>query len=332
MQKKFSIIGAGAWGTAMGLHLALKDNKVLLWAFEKHIKEMIESQRQNYFLQGYTLESNIDATNEIEEALEFSDYVFWAVPVQYIAGIVEKIDSSRYSGKCFINLSKGLEISRKRFPLEILRENFGENSEYIALAGPSFASEFAAGKPTILVAASDKLNTAKDIQDIIQQRAVRVYTSDDAYGIQLAGAFKNIYAIAAGIADGMELGGNARAALITRALVELTRLATQLNASPETIAGAAGIGDLILTCTSEKSRNYSFGLQIGKGSSPDEIIARTDKAVEGYYSTKAAFEFSKVKMVELPIANILYEVLYENLSPGKALKALLERSPKPEWY
>ena len=230
----------------------------------------------------------------------------------------------------FVYLAKGIEREHNIFPYDILKKYFGENSVSV-MSGPSFADEVAAGKPTVLVIASKNNNFAKKIQHMFSNESLRIYTSDDPIGVSLGGALKNIIAIAAGICDGMELGHNARAALITRGLSEIVRLGNAMNVDIKTLFGIAGVGDLILTCTSKKSRNYIFGLRIGKGEKTEDIIASMKQVAEGIYSTYGALYLAKKFNIEMPITKTVHQIIWNGKSPKQGVIELMTRPLKSEW-
>ncbi len=323
---KIGVIGGGAWGTAVAVHLARTGNDVVLWVRETEVKTSIEREGINPFLPDVRVD--FDVTDDVNRALTNRDFVFWAVPVPFMRSVLSTVD--RPEPALHVNLSKGLEQGSLKFPIDILMEKL--TGSFAVVSGPSFALPFAQGLPAVLVAASEIGDDAINLQSLMQSGNVRVYTSEDIRGVETGGAFKNVYAIASGISDGMGLGANARAAMITRAIVELTRLAKAMGAEDRTISGAAGLGDLILTCTSDMSRNYTFGKRIGMGEKPACIISTVNKAVEGYHTAKAEVELATKLDIEIPIAEVVNAIVYDDLSPQQGLTELLSRPSKPEWW
>ncbi len=329
--EKISVIGAGAWGTAISIHIARLGYKVNLWVREKETLDCITNTKMNkLFLPNHIIPENVMPSNDINEIIKDSKILLWAVPTQHLRKIISDTISNIPKNAFHINLAKGIEREHNIFPYDILKEYFGENSVSV-MSGPSFADEVAAGKPTVLVIASKNNNFAKKIQHMFSNESLRIYTSDDPIGVSLGGALKNIIAIAAGICDGMELGHNARAALITRGLSEIVRLGNAMNVNIKTLFGIAGVGDLILTCTSKKSRNYIFGLRIGKGEKTEDIIASMNQVAEGIYSTYGALYLAKKFNVEMPITKTVHQIIWNGKSPKQGVIELMTRPLKSEW-
>jgi len=326
---KISVIGAGAWGTAFANHMAQMGMPVMLWVREDDVCRQIESERVNRtFLPGIRLDDGIGSTTDLDNALANVEYVFWAVPAQHLRDVAQCAKPP--ANAIHIVMAKGIERNTWRFPFQILEEILAVEN-IIVLSGPSFAEEVAQGKPTVLVAASKSLNNARRIQHLISGAALRAYHSDDPLGVSLGGAYKNIIAIATGISDGLGFGHNARAALITRGLSELVRLGEMLGARRETLFGAAGVGDMILTCTSKISRNYSLGNRIGQGEKFGDIVDSMIHVAEGAYSTFGALHFAQSTDTELPIAIEVHEILWSGKDPLTGAKALMSRPLKSEW-
>jgi len=327
--KKTSVIGAGAWGTAFSIHLARCGYKVKMWVRERELAGKMKTSRRNKtFLPDFEIPKNVFFTNDLREAIDFSPVIFWAIPTQFLRGFLSDI---KFSGdEINIILSKGIERDRWLFPYQIF-EQATNSSRVCVLSGPSFAEEVARGLPTVLVAAAKNMKVAREIQHLVASQFLRVYRSDDVLGVSLGGAYKNIIAIAAGISDGLSLGHNARAALITRGLSEMVRLAERMGAKRETIFGAAGAGDMILTATSKLSRNYSVGFRIGKGEKFSSFKGEMIQVAEGVFSTFGAMHFAKIFDIELPIAEQVHNILWNDKSPEEGVKELMTRPLKEEW-
>lgn len=323
--KTTSVIGAGTWGTAIANLLALKGFKVKLWAREEEVVKSINSKKiNNLYLPKIKLSPNIIATSDINEAIDYIDIIVNAVPVQFIRDIFSKIRNLP-KNRIVLNLSKGIEIKTLKTPSEILKEFFGEN--IYVLSGPNFAIEIAQKKPAATTIAGPDKNIRKKLQKIFFTNYFRVYENDDMIGCEIAGALKNVIAIAAGMCDALSLGYNTKAALITRGLNEIRKLGKAKGARDITFLGLAGIGDLVLTCNSIISRNYQAGYQISKnGRFTDKI-----HIAEGIYTAKAAYLLSKKLKVDMPITKEVFNVIYKNKKPIEALNTLMKRSLKSEF-
>ena len=323
------VLGAG-WGTALAMHMARVGHTVHLWTpFEKEIEEMRATRENPRLLPGVKIEEDIDFTTDLSVARR-CDIVMVAVPSMVIGQTAERLrevlDGCSPVIACF---SKGLEDGTKRRLSEVLHEGVPW-CKIAVVSGLSHAEEVARGVPTSLVSASCDLDTAEYMQDSMMSDRLRIYTNQDMVGVELGGALKNIIALAAGITDGLELGDNTKAALITRGLSEIATLGVKMGAKRETFAGLTGIGDLIVTCTSMHSRNRRCGILIGKGLPADEAMAQIGMTVEGYHATKTAHELSLLQDVEMPIVTQCYNVLYGGLAAGEALKQLMARPKKHE--
>ncbi|MGM0643348.1 MAG: NAD(P)H-dependent glycerol-3-phosphate dehydrogenase [Thermodesulfobacteriota bacterium] len=331
--KKIGVVGAGSWGTALAKHLAGKGFEIDLWAFEKEVKEQIQKTRENqYFLEGVTLPENIHPSNDLEKVVSGKDLVLVVVPSHCMREVAQNMKGFMRPESIVVSASKGIENKTHLTMTDILREKFDfmDSGNFAVLSGPSFAKEVADNSPTVVAAASSDLKTAEFVQKVFSGPAFRVYVNTDTVGVEIGGAVKNVIAIAAGICDGMALGYNARAALITRGLAEMKRLGTRLGADPLTLAGLAGVGDLMLTCTGELSRNYTVGKKIGKGQKIEDIISEMRMVAEGVKTTKSVYNLSRKLGVELPICNEVYYVLFEDLDVNQTIKRLMNRDLKHE--
>lgn len=327
---KIAVVGAGAWGTTVAALLSEKGYQVSIWCRESEVAESINKERKNsLFLPEVTLPP-LEAFTEFQKLKE-ADLLVNAVPVQFIRDVWENIKSYLNKPKPVVNLSKGIEVSTGKRVSEIFSDLFGE-IPYAVLSGPSFAAEVALKKPTAVSVASKDLNFAEKVQHIFHTRFFRVYTHHDVTGVELAGALKNVFAIAAGISDGLNLGLNARASLINRSIVEMAKLGKAMGAKIKTFWGLAGMGDLVLTCTGDLSRNRSVGLRIGKGEKLSDIVKSMKSVAEGVETTKAVYRLSYELGIDMPIATEVYKILFENKEPLASIKNLMEREPKFEFY
>lgn len=328
--KKVAVIGDGGWGTTLAVLLSGKGLDVSLWgAFSDYVK-VVGSTRENIkFLPGVKIPEDVKITGSLKDALDGRDLVILAVPSQFMRGVLDKIKHEDLSGKRFLSVTKGIENGTLKRMSEVITECLGKQ-RLAVLSGPTIALEVAKLSPTTAVVASDNEEFARDAQEALITDRFRVYTSDDVIGVEIGGSVKNIIAIAAGALDGLGFGTNAKAALLTRGLVEIVRLGTAMGARRETFYGLSGLGDLTTTCVSQYSRNRWLGEEIGKGKKLGEILKETDMVVEGVATTKAAFDLAKKYNVEMPITSQIYGVLYGNKDPKVALRELMTRSPKPE--
>jgi glycerol-3-phosphate dehydrogenase (NAD(P)+) len=329
---KISIIGAGSFGTAMALVAERCGNEVMLWAHDARVAEAIGSSRTNpLYLPGVTLPDEVWATNDIEEAATFSDTIFMVVPSHYYREVLTKIRGFLRSPVTVISGTKGIENETLARMSEISAEVLGESLKAFAvLSGPTFAIETARGDPTAAVIASSDVESARTIQQALSCATFRLYHSSDVVGVELAGSLKNVIAIAAGVLEGLGLGNNTTAALITRGLHEITRLSVALGGRMETMAGLAGMGDLVLTCTGSLSRNRAVGVALGKGRKLPDILGQMRAVAEGVKTSRSAKELSDRHQIEMPIVTEMYQVLYGNESPREALQRLMSRSLKAE--
>jgi len=326
-----TVIGAGSWGTTLACLLSDKGYDVTLWAFEKDLVDEINQTRINgIYLPDVTIPDNLKVTNNIEEALKKARYVVNAVPAQYTRLVFKEAAACLNNEAVIISVSKGIERGTLLTVSSILKEM--TRHPVTVLSGPSFAKEVIKKLPTAVTLATADNNTGIALQEIFNTQYFRVYTHDDIIGAEMGGALKNVMAIAAGIAESLGLGNNARASLITRGLIEMTRLAVAIGARERTFSGLSGIGDLVLTCTSPLSRNYTVGMKLGQGLKLKEILGLTKSVAEGVATAESAYALSQKYSIEMPIIEQVYKILYEDKDPSLAVKDLMERSLKSEFY
>lgn len=332
---KVSVIGGGTWGSAFALYLGRMKIETQLWIREDDIYQDIIQRRENRtFLPGHIFPPSVSFFHNLKEATESSQIVFVAVPSKFCRQIYNQLAPHLSNQQIIVSLTKGLEEKSLKRMSEVMEEIFSSKfSPQIAiLSGPSFAKEVAEQQPTAVVVASKDVALAQRIQHLISSVSFRAYTSQDVIGVELAGALKNVIAIAAGILDALQLGTNSMAALITRGLYEITRLGLKLGAKKETFSGLAGIGDLVLTCTGRLSRNRFLGSELGKGKPLTEIVRGMKMVAEGVTTTLSARLLAQREGVEMPICEEVYQVLYNNKNPQQAVQDLMTRRLKEEHY
>jgi glycerol-3-phosphate dehydrogenase (NAD(P)+) len=327
---KCAVVGAGAWGTALANLLSENGHETTIWAYEADVAESINSSAENRrFLAGVPLHSALRASAAIDPACEGAELIVFAPPSHVLRKVVA--DASRFIGADvpLVVATKGIERESLMLMTDVTAAEV-PGRPIVALSGPSFALEVANHLPTAIVAASLDAEAAKLVQQTFSTSAFRVYTQRDVTGVELAGAVKNVMAVATGIADGLQLGFNARAALITRGLAEMTRLGVKLGAEPATFAGLAGIGDLVLTCTGSLSRNRAVGLEIGRGATLQEVLHGRETVAEGVTTTESAKALAAREGIEMPIVNAVHRVLYDRQPARWALVELMTRGLKGE--
>lgn len=332
---RIGAIGAGSWGTTLANLLAEKGFLVDMWVREEDVCWQIKDEKENkVFLPGFKLSERLNPVQTFEEALREKDVVLMATPSHVFREVLVNMKPFLHPEMKIISATKGIENDTLKIMSQVVEELL--TPEYIGhfscLAGPSFAREVVAKQPTAVTIACMDANQAKLMQTLFSTEFFRVYTCDDLVGVQLCGALKNVTAIAAGVSDGLGYGLNARAALITRGLAEMTRLGMAMGADPMTFAGLSGIGDLVLTCTGDLSRNRSVGLKIGQGMGLDEITGHMTMVAEGVKTSVAAFELAKKIGVDMPIINQVYDILYKGKNPREAVRELMTRELKKETY
>lgn len=330
---KIAVIGGGSWGTALAIHCARLGMPVSLWVYEEDLaRRMIEAGENDTYLPGEDLPPNLKPTNSYEQCLTGAGIVFSVVPSHVARQVWAQARSYLPVDAIIINATKGIEEKTLLTSTEVLVESVGENilERKVTLSGPTFAKEVARGLPAAAVIAGRNMEVANSVQQILTSESLRFYTNRDYIGVEIAGSLKNVMAISVGICDGLALGHNARAALITRGLAEMARLGVALGADPLTFQGLAGMGDLVLTCTGDLSRNRTLGLRLGKGESLEQITGSTPMVAEGVRTTRSARDLALREKVEMPITEEIYHVLYDGRKPLSALKRLMSRSLKEE--
>jgi glycerol-3-phosphate dehydrogenase (NAD(P)+) len=331
--KRVAVIGAGSWGTALAAVAARNHHRVTVWARERKVARSISSDHRNpFYLADCTLPEQVTATTAMEEALRDADFAIIVVPSHAMREIVIQMRDHLRSQMILVSATKGVENRTLMRMSEVIGDALKEKfaPRLVALSGPSFAREVVRGDPTAIVAASQDREAASTIQRELSSGSFRVYTNADVAGVELGGAVKNVVAIAAGVVNGMGLGHNSIAAIITRGLAEITRLAASQGARPSTMAGLAGLGDLVLTCTGDLSRNRHVGVELGRGRKLDEILAGMREVAEGVKTTQAIYELSRLCSVDMPIAESVYALLYEDKPAREAMTELMARPLKEE--
>lgn len=332
--KKVTVIGAGSFGTALSIVLARAGNRAKLWARESEIAYGINNQHRNpAYISDVTLPDSVKCFTEIEQAVEDSELVVFATPSHAMREVAGKVKSHLTGEEIVVSVAKGIENDTFLTMSQVLKEVLEDTviDDHIGvLSGPSHAEEVSKFRPTTVVAASFSKRTAGIIQETFMTPMFRIYTNHDIVGVEIGGSVKNIMAIAAGIIDGASLGDNAKAALITRGLHEMRRLGMKLGASQDTFSGLSGMGDLVVTCTSEHSRNRFVGYNIGQGKKLDEIISGMNMIAEGIKTTKSVLDWSNTLNIEMPITRAVYNILFEDEDPKDMLYDLMTRNPKEE--
>ncbi len=326
-----AVIGAGSWGTALATLLAKAGHRVTLWSFEPDVAESINAQRRNPYLADVTLPASLTATTDLAEAVGEAELVVSVSPSQFVARVMGQAAPHIRPDALVVSASKGIELDTLRRMDEVIADVLpGVRDRFCVLSGPSFAAEVARGGPTAVVVASHSEAAAERAQSLFQTPTFRVYTNSDVAGVELAGALKNVIALAAGAAAGLGLAHNTLAAIITRGLAEMTRLGLAMGAERATFSGLAGMGDLVLTCTGDLSRNRTVGFRLGQGESLEEILADMTAVAEGVKTAEAVHALARRHDVEMPIAEQVYAIVHEGRSPNEAVRTLMLRDPKPE--
>ena len=326
--KNIAIIGSGSWGVALAIHLAKLGNKIKIWSFSEEEKDLINNQKKCKFLPKAQIPEGVECTTSYKEAIQGSDFIIHVTPSKYTRDVVKEY--KKYVKKQpIIICSKGFEKDSMLTLDEVIQEEI-PNVRIAVLSGPSHAEEVSIAVPTVLVVASKYDCVLKMVQDTIMSSKMRIYTSRDVKGVELGGALKNIVAFCVGVSIGIGLGDNTSAALITRGLAELTRLGVELGGQKETLYGLSGLGDLIVTCLSEHSRNRTAGKLMGQGKTLEEARNQIGMVIEGVDNIEVAYELAQKYDVDMPIVNAVYDMLYNNLSPKEGVIRLMTRDKKAE--
>lgn len=331
--RKVTVFGAGSWGTALATVLAENGHDTLIWSHRENQAEEINSQHTNEkYLPGTILPSTLKSTFDMALAVEHAEIVVMAVPTKGIRETCQKMMLTLNKKLIFVHVSKGIEPDSLTRISQLIHEEISPEfiESVVVLSGPSHAEEVVKHHPTTVAAASPDLSAAEVVQDLFMNQYFRVYTNEDILGVEIGGALKNVIALAAGVSDGIGYGDNAKAALITRGLAEITRLGVKMGANPLTFMGLAGMGDLIVTCTSVHSRNWRAGNLLGKGLKLPEVLEQMGMVVEGVRTTKAAHQLAAKYDVAMPITEVLYSVLFEKKSPKEGVEKLMLRVKKTE--
>lgn len=330
MKHNIAILGAGSWGTALGVTLSKKGYGVKMWDIDPaHVKALQEDGENKKYLPEIKFNPSMQVLSSVEETIQGADIVLFSAPSQHFRSALDHAIPFLTDEMVLVNVAKGIEQKTLLRLSEIAYERMPE-AKYVVLSGPSHAEEVGMGMPTTVVAASTDLGLAEYIQDVFMTDHFRVYTNTDVIGVELGGALKNIIALGAGISDGMGFGDNAKAALMTRGMTEIARLGVKLGANLETFTGLTGIGDLIVTCTSLHSRNRRCGMMIGEGMNPKEATLKVGMVVEGMYTAEAAYELAALHLVEMPITEKIYQIINNEIDARTAVTALMTRQKKQE--
>lgn len=328
---KISLLGAGSWGTALAVLLAQNGNDIYLWSALKDEVALLQTKREHVDrLPGVKLPDRIQVTDSMEEALAGCELVVFSVASPYIRMTAKKASPYIKKGQIIVNVAKGIEEKTLQMLSDVLKEELPE-AEIAVLSGPSHAEEVSRGIPTTVVVGADSKEVASFVQDAFMNDYFRVYTSPDVIGIELGGSIKNVMALAAGIVDGLGLGDNTKAALMTRGIAEMSRLGVAMGGNLETFSGLSGVGDLIVTCTSQHSRNRKAGYLIGQGAGMEEAMKEVKQVVEGVFSAKAALDLAKKYDITMPIVEQVNQVLFDQKPAKEALSDLLHRDKRREY-
>jgi len=330
MIKKISIIGDGGWGTTLAIHLARKKYPVTLWgAFAQNVAQSAKSRENKRFLPGIKIPSQVRMTADLDEAIAFGDLIVLSTPSEYLTDTLKKIKDTSYKGKVFVSVVKGVHPTSFKRMSQIIQE-YLPKVPLVVLSGPTIAGEVAQGIATTAVAACKDHQLAISIQKIFNSDTFRIYTNTDVIGVEFGGSVKNVIALACGICDGLKLGTNAKAAVLTRGLSEISRLGIALGARQETFYGLTGLGDLVTTCFSPNSRNRTVGEALGRGAKIKDVLGGMSAVAEGVVTAKAVYHLAKKMKINMPIVTEVYRIIFENKLPKRAMKDLMSRTLKSE--
>lgn len=330
--KHISVVGDGGWGTTLAIYLARQGYQVKLWGpFPEYMRQVRRSRVNQKFLPGISIPSKVDVTDSLEKALGPSELVVFAVPSQFLQSVLENIKKTKVDlkGKFFLSVSKGIENRRLMRMSEMIRSSLGK-VDVAVLSGPNIAREVVKGVPSTAVVASVNRKLAQQIQKIFNSHTFRIYTNPDMVGVELGGSLKNVIAIACGVCDGLGYGTNTKAAIMTRGLAEMVKLGKTMGAKPETFYGLSGLGDLATTCFNPQSRNRTVGEALGRGKTIKSILSSMNMVAEGVETAQAVYKLSRRKKLDMPITREIYQIIYKNKKPHRAVKDLMSRSAKAE--
>jgi glycerol-3-phosphate dehydrogenase (NAD(P)+) len=330
---RISVLGGGAWGTALALHCGIKGHDVLLWAREPEVVDSINNEHENtLFFKGFKLSPNVKASQDMREVATFGEIILSVIPTPFLGTTMQQVADLITDDKIICSCTKGILNDTLETPDAILRRVLPErlHSRLSFLSGPSFAAEVAQENPTAVTIASENDDVAFRVQELLSTPRFRCYTTNDVVGVELGGALKNVLAVAVGISDSLGFGANGRAALMTRGLDELTRLAVGCGANPLTLSGLAGVGDLILTCTCDLSRNRTVGLRLGKGEKLEDIKKSMTAVAEGILTAKSSHDLAQKEGIDCPVISGIYKVIYEDAEPLKVIAENMSRPLKAE--
>jgi glycerol-3-phosphate dehydrogenase (NAD(P)+) len=331
--KNLALIGAGSWGTALSIALGPRFQRIRLWAYEKDLADRLRQTHVNdVYLPGFEIPSHVEPSSDLEFALDGAEIVLSVMPSHLVRSLFGQMAPFLHEGMIFVSATKGLENESLLRMSQVIRQSLESHfaPRIAAISGPTFAREVARFEPTALVVASDDADLAELVQAAFSGPAFRLYTSNDPTGVEAGGSIKNVVAIGAGVLHGMDLGHNALAALITRGLAEMTRLAVAMGGKPQTLSGLAGLGDLVLTCNGDLSRNRQVGIQLAHGRKLDEIVNSMKMVAEGIKTTNAVADLARRYSVEMPISEQMFQMLHFGITPREAIRSLMERSLKGE--
>ncbi|MBI5415456.1 MAG: NAD(P)-dependent glycerol-3-phosphate dehydrogenase [Candidatus Omnitrophica bacterium] len=327
-----SVIGDGGWGTTLAVYLVKRGYAVKLWGpFPEYVRQMRQNRYNPRFLPGVILPPDLELVETLSGALQDSDLVVFAIPSQYATKVLRQIKQTRvnFSKKIFLSVTKGIDRTSLLRISQIIRQELGK-IPLAVLSGPTISTEVAQGIASTAVIAARDIRTAKQVQDVFNSDTFRIYTNTDVVGVEVGGSIKNIIAIACGVCDGLKLGTNTKAAIVTRGLAEMARLGKALGARPQTFSGLTGLGDLVTTCFSPQSRNRYVGEQLGLGKSARAIIGGMEMVAEGVETVKAVFRLSRKLKVSMPITSEVFRIIYQHKKPAAALADLMSRKARPE--
>ena len=329
---RVTVLGDGGWGTAIAIVNARRNNDVLLWSAFPDYAKVIQEKRENIkFLPGVPLPDSLKISSDLKEVIESSDIIVFAIPTQFLRTTLEKLKAFDLRSKTFVSVAKGIEKNTCLRPSEIIHSILGKELKLVVISGPSHAEEVARNTPTLVVAASEDEKSAELVQAAFMDTYFRVYVQNDLVGAELGGALKNVIAIAAGICDGLKFGDNTKAGLISRGLLEMTRLGIKFNANPNTFFGLSGLGDLATTCYSDHGRNLRVGRELGEGKKIKEILAGMEMVAEGVATAESVKHLCEKVDLDLPIMGEVFQVLFQDKDPQKAVMDLLHRDAHEEW-